>query len=88
MGQQTAQVQSGQTSEPQGKTNSVNSGQPAFGQPNPNGNTNLQPVNAGFVPRTDGQAANDPYQNTISNKMGEASGAGQVKTPASKGKGG
>lgn len=95
MGAPSAQVQSSQSSSPAGKnagvspstpkqTMSLTSGQPTMGQPNTNGNTGLQPVNAGYVAPTDGATPGqpNPYPNTTGQWDNQS-----TQTPAGKGKG-
>jgi hypothetical protein len=68
-----------------GKQLSALSGQPTIGQPNLNGNTDLQPVNSTFVAQPDGSTAGNPYPNTVGN-MGSVAG-GPNGQPMGKGGG-
>jgi len=99
MGAPSAQVQSPQSSTPASKGAGVSpstpsgsgkasmaatSGQPTMGQPNTNGNTSMNPVNAGFVAPEDGATSGlpNPYPNTTSQWDNQS-----TKSPAGLGKG-
>lgn len=104
MGAPSAQVQSSQSSQPASKgagispstpsqTMSLGSAQPSMGQPNTNGNSGLQPVNAGYMAPTDGATSGlpNPYPNTIggtSNSAGQPMGKGSSGSNFGAGKSG
>lgn len=96
MGGFSAEVQRGQTSQPAGKGAGMSpstdrttmnlgglSGQPTMGAPNTNANVPLRPINPTFVAPTDGVTNQNPYPNTIGQRMDQT-----TQTPFGKGGGG